>query len=79
MRINVPSPEESKKEKRKKSLRFIKGSIIGIVFFGLCSFGLFWNGVGEVEVHTWIALGFGVLSFGFFGMYFGSDFLKNIF
>ena len=43
MRINVPSPEESKKEKRKKSLRFIKGSIIGIVFFGLCSFGLFWK------------------------------------
>ncbi|MDX1640551.1 MAG: hypothetical protein R3220_02555 [Balneolaceae bacterium] len=79
MNINVPSAEEVAKEKRKKRRSFLIGLIIGFIFFGLVSLRVFWLGSGEVEIYTWIALGFGVLSFGFFGRLLGSDFWKYLF
>lgn len=79
MKIKVPTSEEHREERHRKRRNFIGGFIVGIIFFGLASLRLFWLGIEEVEVYTWIALGFGVLSFGFLGMLFGSNFWKSIF
>lgn len=80
MKINIPSEEEYKTEKRGKFLNFLGGSAIGVIFFGLgISRFWFWEGFNKIEVYTWLALGFGVLSFGIIGMLFGSDFWKSIF
>lgn len=79
MNIYVPSPEESENKKRKKRWNFLKGLMIGLIFFGFSSLGLFWMGLDNVEIYTWLALGLGVLLFGFFAMMFGSTFFKSIF
>lgn len=80
MKIDIPSEEEHKIEKRRKLQNFLGGSIIGLILFG---FGIsrFWliEGLHAIEFYTWIALAFGVLSFGIIGMLFGNDFWKSIF
>lgn len=78
MKIEIPSSEESRKEKRRRFLNFLGGLIFGLIFFGIGTLR-FRGGYYEIEFYTWIALGFGVLSFGFLGMVFGSDFWKSIF
>jgi hypothetical protein len=80
MKINIPSKEELSKKRRRKFLNFLGGSIIGVIIFGVGSSRLwFRKGFNEIEFYTWIALGFGVLSFGIIGMLFGSNFWKSIF
>jgi uncharacterized membrane protein YccC len=78
MKIEVPTPENSKKEKRKKIRNFIAGLILGIIVFGLIGSRVFWWGIDNVQIYTWIALGFGALSFGFLAMWFGNEFWQRL-
>lgn len=79
MEIKVPTPEECQKEKRRKIRHFIAGIITGIIVFGLISNRVIWWGADNVQIYTWIALCFGVLSFGFLAMWFGTDFWRQLF
>jgi len=78
MQIKVPTPEENQKEKRRKLFLFIAGMITGIIVFGLISIRLAWWGADNVQIYTWLALGFGALSFGFLGMWFGGEFWRQL-
>jgi len=40
---------------------------------------VFWYGLETVELYTWIALGFGVISFGFLARWFGREFWQRLF
>jgi predicted tellurium resistance membrane protein TerC len=51
----------------------------GLVFFGLVGSRMFWYGFEKVELYTWIALGFGVVSFGFLAKWFGREFWQRLF
>lgn len=74
MKIQVPAEEESSKQKRNKLLNFLGGLVIGFIVFGFIGIRIFKNGFEKVETYTWIALGFGVISFGFLARWFGSEF-----
>lgn len=79
MKIKVPTPEESEKAKDAKVRHFFAGIIAGIIIFGLLGFKVFLWGLDNVTVYTWVALAFGVLSFGFLSMRFGHEFWQRLF
>lgn len=79
MKIRVPTPEESEKKKRNNIRNFIAGLITGIIVFGLLGLRVFWWGIENVKLYTWIALGFGAISFGFLAMWFGNEFWQRLF
>lgn len=79
MKVIVPTPEESEKEKRIKNRNFLFGLIAGIIFFGFMGSRVFWWGIDNVTIYTWFALGIGALSFGLLAMWFGSAFWQRLF
>jgi len=79
MNIRVPTEEESQKQKRIDRRNFIAGLITGLIFFSLVGTRVFWYGFETVELYTWLALGFGVISFGFLARWFGREFWQRLF
>lgn len=74
MQIQVPTPDEHQKEQRFKRKNLLLGLLAGVFFFSSSGSRVFRYGFGEVETYTWIALGFGVLAFGFLAYKFGDSF-----
>lgn len=75
MQVQVPTPEEHQKEKRQKRKHLLLGLFVGIVYFGLIGTKIFFrHGFDEVAGYIWVALGFGVLAFGFLAYKFGHSF-----
>lgn len=55
------------------------GLITGLIVFGLIGMRVvFRYGFDKVETYTWIALGFGILSFGLLARWFGAEFWSRI-
>lgn len=79
MNIQVPTEEENQKQRKVDRRNFIGGIIAGIVLFGLIGSRIFWHGFENVTIYTWLALGFGVISFGFLAKWFGSEFWQRLF
>lgn len=74
MNIQVPTPEEHKANQKEKRRNLGCGLSAGFVFFFLSSIRIFTYGFNKVEVYTWVALGFGVISFGYLAYRFGNSF-----
>tara|TARA_R110002124_G_scaffold208776_3_gene375101 strand:+ start:8930 stop:9172 length:243 start_codon:yes stop_codon:yes gene_type:complete len=74
MNIQVPTPEEYKANQKKKRRNLGCGLLAGLVFFFISGIRIFSYGFENVEVYTWIALAFGVLSFGYLAYKFGDSF-----
>lgn len=79
MKINVPDEEEFRKAQRKRKIQAVFGLFFGFFFFGLVGTKIFRYGLDEVETYTWIALGTGILSFGFLAFKFGNQFWATLF
>tara|TARA_R110002049_G_scaffold109501_2_gene258324 strand:+ start:20 stop:262 length:243 start_codon:yes stop_codon:yes gene_type:complete len=79
MKIKVPTEEEHKRDQRRKRIHGIFGLLFGLIFFGLAGARIFRYGFDEVEIYTWIALGFGVVSFGWLAYKFGENFWTILF
>lgn len=74
MNIQVPTPEEHKADQKEKRKNFGCGLLTGFVFFFLSAIKVFYYGFEKVEIYTWIALNFGVISFGYLAYRFGDSF-----
>ncbi|MEP1152383.1 MAG: hypothetical protein ABJH08_11700 [Balneola sp.] len=74
MNIKVPTPEEYKSEQKKKKKNLGCGLLAGFLLFFLSGIRVFTYGFENVETYTWIALSFGVISFGFLAYKFGDSF-----
>lgn len=79
MKIKVPTEEEHKRTQKKKRIHGIFGFLFGVIFFSLVGTRIFRYGFDQVETYTWIALGLGVISFGWMAYRFGSDFWNTLF
>lgn len=79
MKINVPTEEEHKRDRTRRRIHGIFGLLFGLIFFGLAGIRIFRYGFYEVESYTWIALGFGILSFGWLAYKFGETFWNTLF
>jgi len=79
MKINVPDEEEYQQDQKKRRIQAILGGLFGVFFFSLVGFRIFWYGFDEVAIYTWLALGFGVISFGFLAYKFGDEFWSALF
>ncbi len=77
--IKIPAEEEFKNQKRVDRRNFIAGLVKGLIFFTLVGTRVFWYGLETVELYTWIALGFGVISFSFLARLFGREFWQRLF
>jgi len=77
--IKIPTEEEAQNQKRTDRRNFIAGLVTGFLFFTLVGSRVFWYGLETVEPYTWIALGFGVVSFGFLARWFGREFWQRLF
>jgi len=78
VKIDIPSKEEILREQKSKRHHFIGGIIFGLLFFALAGTQIFRYGFDEVNTITWIALAFGVLSFGLLARWFGPEFWSRI-
>lgn len=78
MKIDIPSEEETVRERKAKRRHFVGGILFGFIFFALVGLKIFQYGFEEVNPITWIALGFGVLSFGVLARWFGAEFWSRI-
>jgi len=78
VKIDIPSEEEILRERTSKRRHFIGGIIFGFLFFALIGTQIFRYGFDEVNTITWIALGFGVFSFGVLARWFGAEFWSRI-
>lgn len=74
MNTYVPTPEEYKAEQKEKKKYLGCGLLAGFIFFFFSAIRVFTYGFENVEAATWIALSFGVLSFGFLAFKFGDSF-----
>lgn len=74
MKINVPTEKEYKKNRRKKAIQAFFGFIFGLFFFAIAGIRIFSYGFESVEIYTWLALAFGILSFTWLAWKFGDDF-----
>jgi hypothetical protein len=74
MNIKVPTPEEYKADQKEKKRNLGCGLLAGFIFFFLSAIRLFSYGFENIETTTWVALGFGILSFGFLAYKFGDSF-----
>ncbi len=79
MNIQVPSEEDFKRDQKKRRVQGIFGFVFGVLFFGFVGIKIFVYGFDQVTLYTWIALGFGVLSFSFLAYKFGSEFWSALF
>lgn len=79
MKINIPTEEEHKWNQKKKRIHGIFGLLFGAIFFGLAGTRIFRYGFDEVETYTWIALGLGIISFGWMAYKFGETFWNTLF
>ncbi len=79
MKLNVPTEEEHKRDARRKRIHGIFGLLFGLIFFGLVGTKIFRYGFNEVEIYTWIALSFGIVSFGWLAYKFGETFWNTLF
>ena len=79
MKIKIPSEEEHKKNQKRKRISGLSGLLFGFTFFGLAGIRIFRYGFDEVETYTWVALGFGVLSFGWLAFNYGEAFWNTLF
>jgi Kef-type K+ transport system membrane component KefB len=78
MQFAFPSPEETRREKRKKLRNFVTGLITGTIVCLLLASRVILTGFQNVDFLTWVALGFGALSFAFLAMWFGDAFWKTL-
>lgn len=74
MNIKVPTPEEHKASQKEKQKNLGCGLLAGFVFFFLSGTRVFYYGFNKLEIYTWVALGFGVISFGYLAYRFGDSF-----
>jgi hypothetical protein len=79
LNIKVPTEEENRKQRKADRRNFIGGLFTGFIVFGLIGSRIFWYGFDEVAMYTWLALGFGVISFGFLAKWFGLEFWQTLF
>jgi hypothetical protein len=77
MKVNVPTEEEYKRDQKRNRIHGIFGLLFGLLFFGLAGTRIFRYGFDEVEIYTWIALGLGIVSFGWLAYTFGETFWKT--
>jgi predicted tellurium resistance membrane protein TerC len=76
MHIQFPTEEENRKQRKIDRQNFIGGIIVGCLIFGLIGIRLMLQ--GYASIYTWIALGFGALSFGFLAKWFGAEFWQRL-
>lgn len=74
MKIQVSTPEEHKADQKEKRSNLGCGLLTGFAFFFSSAIRVLYYGFDKVEVYTWIALSFGVISFGFLAYKFGDSF-----
>jgi len=55
------------------------GLLFGLIFFGIVGTKIFRYGFNEVEIYTWIALVFGIVSFTWMAWKFGDEFWSTLF
>ncbi|HET8864107.1 MAG TPA: hypothetical protein VFM80_00330 [Gracilimonas sp.] len=81
MKINIPTEEEHKRNQKRKRFHGIFGLLFGLIFFGLAGIRIFRYGFDEVGISTWVAIGIGIVSFGWlaynFGETFWNTFIRN--
>lgn len=76
MKIEVPTEEEENRKRKIKRRHFFLGILWGLFLFFLVGYKVFVYGFENVEWYSWLALGFGVLSFGILASKFGGEFWK---
>ncbi len=79
MKIEVPDEEQYQRDKKRKRIHGAIGILFGLIFFGFAGLRIFIYGLDEVAIYTWIALGFGITSFGFLAYKFGDEFWTTLF
>lgn len=78
MKINIPTEEEYQESRKRKRIQAVFGFIFGVIFFAIAGTRIFRYGLDAVEIYTWIALGFGVLSFTILAWKFGDTFWQTL-
>ncbi len=75
MKIEVPTEEEYREEKKRKRRHLIGGLLFGLFLFGLIGLRIFLRyGIDQVAYYIWVALGLGVILLGFLAYKFDSLF-----
>ena len=74
MKIEVPTEEEFTKKRNSKRRDFVIGTLVGSLFFIPTAISLLPYGIDAIDWYTWLAIVFGILSFGVLGSKFGSSF-----
>ena len=74
MKIQVPTPEDYNAERKKQKRNLGCGLIVGFIVFFFLGIRVFTYGFENVEIYTWVAIVFGILSFGFLAYKFGDSF-----